>query len=140
MSTRCKEVELFTTGLKPTRCEQPFNWTYVNKMRVDRTFRNWIYVNKMLTAFQLDLCQQDTNTLSIGLLSTRCEQVQLFSTGLKSTRCQQPFSWTYVYKMLAGKTFLNCTYVKKMRAAFQLELYQQDANSLSIGHISTRFE
>ena len=99
MSTRCKEVEPFTTGLKPTRCEQPFNWTYVNKMRVDRTFRNWIYVNKMLTAFQLDLCQQDTNTLSIGLLSTRCEQVELFSTGLKSTRCQQSFNWTYVYKM-----------------------------------------
>ena len=107
-------------------------------MRTGRTFLNWTYVKKKRTASQLDLYQQDVNSLSIGLISTRCEQVQLFSTGLKSTRCKQPFNWTYVYKMRAGKTFLNCTYVKKMRAAFQLKLYQQDANSLSIGFKPTR--
>ena len=107
-------------------------------MRVDRTFRNWIYVNKMRTAFQLDLCQQDRNTLSIGLLSTRCEQVELFSTGLKSTRCEQVKLFSTVLMLKRCKQPFNWNYINKMRTASQLDIYQQNSNSFSIGLISTK--
>ena len=131
-----KDANSLSIGSISKRCEQPLNWTYINKVR---------------TASQLDVYQQDANSLLIALISTRCEQPLNYTyakkmwTASQLDLCQQGISykvqgirymrtginflsWTYVNKMRTGRSFLNWTYVNKMRTDFQLNFCQQDTN------------
>ena len=112
--TRCKQVEVFSTGLISTRCEQPLNWTYINKIRIAFQLDlyqlkceqplNWMHINKILKTFQFDLYQQVADSLSTGLMRIRCEHL---------------FNWTYANKMQTSRSFLNWTYANKMQIASQ---------------------